>query len=88
MGEILAEQFPGVDLGPVFEILTIKAELALAPGLFEPMCDDPEDEKFLACTLSTKTKPIVSEDKHLLKASCYRGVDIMKPRQFVDNYLR
>ena len=84
----MAEQFPGVDLGPVFELLTVKAELTLAPGFSEPVCDDPDDDKFLACVLSSKTKLIVSGGKHLLKVSGYRGIDIIKPRLFVDDYLR
>ena len=31
VGETLAEQFPGVDLGPIFELLTVKAELFFNP---------------------------------------------------------
>ena len=52
MGETLAEQFPGVDLGPILEFLTVKAELTLAPALPEHVCDDPDDDKFLACALA------------------------------------
>ena len=52
VGETLAEQFPGVDLGPILEFLTVKAELTLAPALPEHVCDDPDDDKFLACALA------------------------------------
>jgi len=47
----------------------------------------PDDEKFLACVLASKAKPIISWDKYLLNVSGYRGMDIMKPRQFVEDYL-
>jgi predicted nucleic acid-binding protein len=52
MGESLAEQFPGVDLGPILELLTVKVELTLAPALPEHVCDAPDDDKFLACALA------------------------------------
>ncbi|KPJ51807.1 MAG: hypothetical protein AMJ37_04070, partial [Dehalococcoidia bacterium DG_18] len=41
VGETLAYQFPGVDLGPILELVTVKAELTQAPRLPEPVCDDP-----------------------------------------------
>lgn len=88
VGETLADQFPGVDLGPILEILTVKAKLTLSPSLPEPVSDDPDDDKFLACALASKAKLIVSGDKHLLNVSGYRGIDIIKPRQFVDDYLK
>ena len=88
VGETLAEQFPGVDLGPIFELLTVKAELTLAPGLPEPVCDDPDDDKFLACALDSKIKLIISGDKHLLRLSGYHGVEVVRPRMFVDDYLQ
>jgi len=88
VGETLADQFPGVDLGPILEFLTVKAKLTLSPSLPEPVSDDPDDDKFLACALASKAKLIVSGDKHLLNVSGYRGIDIIKPRQFVDDYLK
>lgn len=87
VGETLAQQFPGVDLGPILELLTVKAELILAPGLPEPVCNAPDDDKFLACALASKAKLIVSGDKHLLRVSGYRRIVIVNPRKFIDEYL-
>ena len=87
VGEILPQQFPGIDLGSILELLTVKAELILAPGLPKPVCDDPDDDKFLACALASKAKLIVSGDKHLLRVSRYRGIVIVSPRKFIDEYL-
>ena len=88
VGDTLSERFPGVDLGPIFELLTVKAELTPAPGLPEPVCDDLDDDKFVACALASKTKLIVSGDKHLLRVSGYHGLEVVRPRMFVDNYLQ
>ena len=86
VGETLAQQFPGVDLVPILELLTVEAELILALGLPEPVCDDPDDDKFLACALASKAKLIVSGDRHLLRVSGYRGIVIVSPRKFIDEY--
>ena len=55
--------------------------------LSEPVCDDPDDDKFIACAISGRAKYIVSGDKHLLKESGYEGLKIVTPRQFLDRYL-
>jgi putative PIN family toxin of toxin-antitoxin system len=87
VGEELSEQFPETDLNPILELVTTKAELAKAARLSEAVCDDPDDDKFFACAISGKAEIIVSGDKHLLKMSGYKGIQVVKPRQFVDKYL-
>jgi len=87
VGEILAERFPGVDLGPIIKLVAVKAELVLAPNLSDPICDDPDDDKFLACAIKSKNKLIISGDKHLLRVSGYQSIEIIRPRGFVDKYL-
>ncbi len=87
VGEILAERFPGVDLDPIIKLVAVKAELVLAPNLSDPICDDPDDDKFLACAIKSKNKLIISGDKHLLRVSGYQSIEIIRPRRFVDKYL-
>ncbi|MBK7449987.1 MAG: hypothetical protein IPJ47_11370, partial [Anaerolineales bacterium] len=55
--------------------------------LSEPFCEDPDDDKFFACALASGSKVIVSGDKHLLKVSGYQGIEVLKPREFLDRYL-
>lgn len=88
VGNILARQFPSVDLGPILEMVTVEADLVQAPALPAPVCDDPDDDKFLACALAGKARMIVSGDQHLIRVSGYRGIKIMKPREFADLYLK
>ena len=87
VGEILEKQFPKVDLGPIIDLLAVKAKLVLPPPLPEHVCADPDDDKFLACALASKTKFVISGDKHLLNVSNYRGIMIVRPRKFVNEYL-
>ena len=52
-----------------------------------PVCDDPDDDKFLARALAGRCKIIVSGDKHLLKVTGYRGIKVMRPIDFVEKWL-
>jgi putative PIN family toxin of toxin-antitoxin system len=83
----LAEKFPGVDPAPPLELLTVHAQVVDAPALPEQVCTVPDDDKFLACALASKTKIITSGDKALLKTSGYSGIEVLTPRAFVDKYL-
>ena len=85
--ESIGPAISGIDLGPILELLTIKAELVVAPGLPEPVCHDPDDDKFLACALASGATLIVSGDKHLLQVSGYRRIVILRPWKFIDEYL-
>ncbi len=87
VGVLLANQFPGVNLNPILELLTITTELFFPAPLTEKVCDDADDDKFIACALAGKANLIVSGDKHLLKVKNYRGIEIVSPRLFVDQYL-
>ncbi len=88
IGEKLATQFPGVDIEPWIELLLLKTSLIDAPSLPERVCDDPDDDKFIACAVASRTKLICSGDKHLLDIVYYHGITIMKPRSFVEKYLK
>lgn len=87
VGEILAEDHPAVDLNSILEFVTQNAEVVSAPPLPEQVCEDLDDDKFLACALASASKMIVSGDKHLLKVSGYLEIEVLKPRDFVTNYL-
>ena len=45
------------------------------------------DDKFLACAIASQCNFIVSGDKHLLKVSGYKNITVVKPRDFLTNYL-
>ena len=87
VGEALAEEFPAIDLRPILDLVTIEAELYVAKDLPEPLCSDPDDDKFLACAIASSSKIIISGDKHLLKVSGYQDIEILKPREFVTRHL-
>lgn len=87
VGRRLSRQFPGVDLTPMLELVAVRAVVVETVDLPEPVCDDPDDDKFIACAISGRAQHIVSGDKHLLRQSGFEGLEIITPRRFVDNCL-
>jgi len=84
---LLQEKYPDVDLAPILDLLTVEAQVVTAPPLPEPVCQDPDDDKFLACALAANARTVISGDNHLLKMSGYQGIEINRPREFLDRYL-
>jgi uncharacterized protein len=87
VGEILAGEHPTIDLEPMLEWVIQNAVAFSVPPLPAPVCDDPDDDKFLACALASGSNLIVSGDKHLLKVSGYQQINVLRPRNFLDKYL-
>jgi len=87
VGETLESQFPDIDLRAMFELLAFSAEVVPPEDLAEPVCIDPDDDKFLACALTSGARYVISGDKHLLRVSGYKGLKVLSPRRFVEDYL-
>ena len=87
VAESLSSKFPSIDIIPIIELLTVHCEFIDTQDINISVCADPDDDKFIECAVASKCKTIISGDKHLLKLSGYDGIDVLKPRQFVDNYL-
>ena len=88
VGKALAVRFPDIHLEPILELVILKAKIFPSHRLPVPVCEDPDDDKFFACALAGKSRIIISGDKHLLKASGFRTIQVLRPRDFVDTYLR
>jgi putative PIN family toxin of toxin-antitoxin system len=84
----LSREFPGVDAGPFLEMLSARARVVEAADLPAPVCVDPADDKFLACALAGGARVIVSGDRGLQRVSGHRGIDVVGPRRFVEQYMR
>lgn len=84
----LSNRFKEVDLSAWLELFLANSSIVESAPLKEPVCEDPDDDKFLACALASDSPLIISGDKHLLDISGYRGLTVMKPRAFADKYLK
>jgi putative PIN family toxin of toxin-antitoxin system len=83
----LSYKYPQVDIAPIIELVTIHGQLIDTKGVDISICEDPDDDKFIECAIAGKCDIIVSGDKHLLKLAVYKGIKIIRPREFVEQYL-
>ena len=88
VGERLTAQAPGVDPGPALDLIAAHAIFVIARSFPEPVCRDPDDDKFPACALAAEAKTIVSGDRDLLVLSPYRGVTVLSPSAFAKELSR
>jgi putative PIN family toxin of toxin-antitoxin system len=84
----LSSKFKGVDIDALIELVAIESTIISSPPLKKQVCRDKDDDKFIACAIASKTPVIISGDKDLLDISGHEDIEIIKPRSFVERYLR
>lgn len=50
--------------------------------------EDADDDRFLACALAARPCLIVSGDKHLLSVTGWNEIEVLRPRQFYDRFIK
>jgi uncharacterized protein len=76
----LHEKFPGVEVGPILDLIVVNSELCAPARLPRPICADPGDDKFFAGAVASNANIIVSGDKHL-KAASVIGESLWYPHE-------
>ncbi|MBW1976134.1 MAG: putative toxin-antitoxin system toxin component, PIN family [Deltaproteobacteria bacterium] len=87
VAEEISKKYPQINIYEILELFILNSEVVDTGNLKITVCEDPDDNKFLECAIAGNCDMIISGDKHLLKLHEYRGVKILKPKEFVDNYL-
>src|SRR5688500_3103338 len=59
-GESLAEARTKIDLSPILKFVIEHAKVYKPFKLQEPICEDPDDDKFFACALASGSRVIIS----------------------------
>ena len=65
VAKIILQKYPGTNISEILNMIAIHSELIQPTPLPSQICDDPDDDKFIACALSGHIRYIVSGDKHL-----------------------
>ena len=52
------------------------------------VCQDPDDDKYLAAAIEGRSALVVTGDKAFLAVKEYEGIQIVTPRAFVDRLVR
>jgi uncharacterized protein len=84
-GARLEARYGGAEFETFIGLLVMNSELVDAPAdLPEQVCEDADDDKFLAAALATGTRVVVSGDAALLRATGWNGIEVLRPRQLLD----
>jgi putative PIN family toxin of toxin-antitoxin system len=83
----LADRYPGIEYEGVLGLIIQNAELVQNSHLPEPVCEDPDDDKFLSCALAGDSTTIVSGDSDLLNVSGFCGIKVLTPKAFISECL-
>lgn len=87
-GSTLEAKYGGTEFGTFLALLAMNCDVVDASSkLEEQICTDPDDDKFLTCALAGGIPLVVSGDEHLLSVSGWNGIEVLKPRAFVDKHL-
>jgi putative PIN family toxin of toxin-antitoxin system len=87
VAERLASRYSGVEYEGILGLIIQNAQLVQGADLPEPVSEDPDDDKFLACALASNTRIIVSGDSDLLKVSGYADIRVLTPKGFISEFL-
>jgi len=65
---------------------SLRADAVVVAGVCKVggVSSDPDDDKFLACALEAQAGCIVTGDADLLSLGRYQGIDVLRPREFLE----
>jgi len=87
VAERLHKRFPSIDINPILDLITRETRIVEPASVRASACDDPDDLKFLGCALAGCASLVVTEDRALLRASGFQGIEVVTPREFVQRHL-
>ena len=74
----------GVDAQVWFEDIVVLADLVAGTLHFSGICDDPDDDKYVAAAAEGRADYIVTGDQAFLAIGEHAGVAIVTPRSFLE----
>jgi len=73
----------GADAQLWFEDIVVLADV-VADTQLSGICEDPDDDKYLAAALEGRASHVVTGDRRFLAVEEHGGVEIVTPRAFLD----
>ena len=87
-GSVLESKYGGTDFPSFIVLLALNCEVVDAVEFLDPQVSrDRDDDKFLACAHAGRVGIVVSGDEDLLTVTGWKGIEVAKPRAFVDRFL-
>lgn len=70
-------------LNSVLKVIELHSEIVRPVPFSEPVCSDPDDDKFLEAAIAAGADYIVSGDKALLNVKFHHEVEVVRPSRFL-----
>ena len=78
----MKEKFPTVDPEAWLSYIESRATMVSAAPLASQVCEDADDDVFLACAVAANAKIVCSCDRHLLACDGWNDIEVLTPRIF------
>ena len=75
-------KFPSIEPERWMCYIEEHATVVPAVPLVAQVCEDADDDVFLACAVTANAKIVCSGDKHLLACNGWNGIEVLTPRVF------
>lgn len=75
-------KFPSIKPKSWMRYIEDHATVVSAVPLVTQVCEDADDDVFLACAVAANAKIVCSGDKHLLACNGWNGIEVLTPRLF------
>ena len=75
-------KFPLIEPESWMRYIEEHATVVSAVPLAAQVCEDADDDVFLACAAAANAKIVCSGDKHLLACNGWNGIEVLPPRIF------
>ena len=85
--ERLSNKYPAINTSGILSMFTTGCRMVEPEVIDKQICEDPDDDKFIAAAIGGETEIVVSGDKHLLDVDGYSGIEILRPAAFIERYL-
>lgn len=72
------------DPGLWFEDIVLLADLVTGERALSSICEDPDDDKYIAAASEGRAALVVTGDRGFLALKEYEGIRIVTPREFLD----
>jgi uncharacterized protein len=72
----------------ILRLIELHSEMVEPVSFAQPVCSDPDDDKFLEAALAAHAGYVVSGDAALLNVKLYRGIEIVRPARYLTLLLR
>jgi uncharacterized protein len=79
----MTKKRPLPGLTSILRIIELHSEMVEPVSFAQPVCSDPDDDKFLEAALAAHADYVVSGDTALLNLEHHRGIEIVRPAHFL-----